>query len=100
MIVAPKTPMIKMDKMRLLKKTSLMIKIMRFFYIKREYDASSKATQELRRLILKGSLEIHVCDCIVLMGLLLSALRGSIDLSLENQKIDIRFRVSLTGILA
>ena len=53
-IVAPKTLMIKMDKMRL---SSLMIEIMRFFYIKREYDTSSKAMQELRRLILRGSLE-------------------------------------------
>ena len=63
MIVVPKTLTIKMDKVRLLKKTSLMIKIMRFFYIKREYDTSSKTAQELRRLILKGSLEIHVGDC-------------------------------------
>ena len=59
MMVAPKTLMIKMDKMRL---SSLMIEIMTFFYIKREYDTSLKATQELRRLILRGSLEIHVGD--------------------------------------
>ena len=68
MIATPKTLMIKMDKMRL---SSLMIKIMRVFYIKREYDTSSKITQELRRLILRGSLEIHVGDCMMLMGLLL-----------------------------
>ena len=62
MIVAPKTLMIKMDKVRLLKQTSLMIEIMRFFYIEREYDTYSKATQELKRLILRGSPEIHVGD--------------------------------------
>ena len=71
MIVAPKTLMIKMDKVRLLKLTSLMIKIMRCFYIKREYDTSPKAMLELRRLILRGSLEIYVGDCMILMGLLL-----------------------------
>ena len=71
MIVVPKTLMIKMDKVRLLKKTSLMIKIMRFFYIKRENDTSSKAIQELRRLILRGSLKIHVGDCMMFMDLLL-----------------------------
>ena len=70
-IVVPKTLMIKIDKVRLLKKTSLMIKIMRFFYIKMEYDTSLKAMQELRRLILRGSLEIHVGDCMMFMGLLL-----------------------------
>ena len=42
MIVTPKTLMIKMDKVRLLKQTSLMIEMTRFFYIKREYDTSSK----------------------------------------------------------
>ena len=67
MIVVSKTLMIKMDKLRLLKKTYLMIKIMRFFYIKREYDSSSKAMLELRRSILRGSLEIHVGN--YLMGL-------------------------------
>ena len=65
MIVVSKTLMVKMDKLRLLKKIYLMIKIMRFFYIKREYDASSKAMLELRRLILRGSLEIHVGDCMM-----------------------------------
>ena len=65
MIVSPKTLMIKMDKVRFLKQTSLMIEIMRFFFIKREYDTSSKATQELRRLILRGTLEIHVGDCMM-----------------------------------
>ena len=68
MIVASKTLMIKMDKIRL---SSLMIEIMRFFYIQTEYYPSSKATQELRRLILRGSLEIHVGDYMMLMGLLL-----------------------------
>ena len=62
MIVAPKNLMIKMDKMRLLEKISLMIKITRSSYIKRENETYSKETQELRRLILRGSLEIHVCD--------------------------------------
>ena len=62
MMVAPKKLM---DRMRLLKQTSLMIEIMRFFYIKREYDTSSKAMLELRRLILRGSLEIHVGDCMM-----------------------------------
>ena len=71
MIVAPKTLMIKMDKVRLLKQISLMIEIMRFFYIKREYATFLKAMQELRRLILRGGLEIHVCDYMILMGLLL-----------------------------
>ena len=47
--------MIKIDKLRLLKQTSLIVEIMRFFYIKREYDTYSKATQELKRLILRGS---------------------------------------------
>ena len=70
MMVAPKKLM---DRMRLLKQTSLMIEIMRFFYIKREYETSSKAIEELRRLILRGSLEIHVCGCMILMDLLLSA---------------------------
>ena len=65
MIIVPKTLMIKMDKVWLLMQVSLMIEIMRFFYIKREYDTSSKATQELRRLILRGNLEIHVCDCMI-----------------------------------
>ena len=86
MIVVPKTLMIKMDKVRLLKKTSLMIKIMRFFYIKREYDTSLKATLEPRRLILRGSLEIHVYDFVILMGLLLCTSQGSIDLSPEGWK--------------
>ena len=54
MIVAPKTLMIKIDKARLFKKTSSMIEIMRSFYMKREYDTSSK--KELRRLILRESL--------------------------------------------
>ena len=71
MIVVLKNPMIKMDKERLLKKTFLMIKIMRSFYIKREYDTSSKAMLELRRLILRGSLEIDVGDCMMLISLLL-----------------------------
>ena len=71
MIVVPMTLMIKMDKVWLLMQVSLMIEIMRFFYIKREYDTSSKAMLELRRLILRGSLEIHVGDCMMLMGLLL-----------------------------
>ena len=56
MMVALKTLMIKMDKVRLLKPTSLMIEIMRFFYIEGEYDTYSKVTQELITLILRGSL--------------------------------------------
>ena len=47
-----------------------MIEIMRFFYIEREYDTSSKAIHELRRFILRGSVEIHVGDCRILMNLL------------------------------
>ena len=71
MIVVPMTLMIKMDKVWLLMQVSLMTEIMRSFYMKREYDTSSKAMLELRRLILRGSLEIHVGDCMMLMGLLL-----------------------------
>ena len=56
---------------------SLMIEIMRFFCIKRECDTSSKAMLELRRLILRGSLEIHVGDYMMLMGLLLRISWGS-----------------------
>ena len=56
---------------------SLMIEIMRFFYIKREYDTSSKAMLELKRLILRESIKIHVGDCMMLMGLLLRISRGS-----------------------
>ena len=56
---------------------SLMIEIMRSFYIKREYDTSPKAMLELRRLILRGSLEIHVGDYMMLMGLLLCISWGS-----------------------
>ena len=66
MIVTPKTLMIKMDKIRL---SSLIIDIMWFFYIKREYDTSSKAIQNLRRFIFRRSLEIHGCDFMMLMGL-------------------------------
>jgi hypothetical protein len=71
MIIVPKTLMIKMDKGSLLMQASLMIEVMKFFYIKREYDTSLKAMLELRRLILRGSLEIHVVDYMTLMGLLL-----------------------------
>ena len=46
MIVVPMTLMIKMDKVWLLMQVSLMIEIMRFFYIKREYDTSSKAIED------------------------------------------------------
>ena len=59
------------DQVWLLMQVSLMIEIMRFFCIKRECDTSSKAMLELRRLILRGSLEVHVGDCMMLMGLLL-----------------------------
>ena len=69
--------MIKMNEVKLFKQTSLMIEIMRSFYIKREYDTTSKATQEPRRLILRGSLEIHVGDYMMLMGPLLLILGGS-----------------------
>jgi hypothetical protein len=71
MIIVPKTLMIKMDKGSLLMQASLMIEVMKSFYIKREYDTSLKAMLELRRLILRGSLEIHVVDYMTLMGLLL-----------------------------
>ena len=59
MIVVPITLMIKMDKVWLLMQVSLMIEVMRFFYIEREYDTYSK---DLIRLTLKGSPEIHVGD--------------------------------------
>ena len=59
------------DQVWLLMQVSFMIEIVRFFYIKSECDTSSKAMLELRRLILRGSLEIHVGDYMMLMGLLL-----------------------------
>ena len=65
------------DQVWLLMQVSLMIEIMRFFCIKRECDTSSKAMLELRRLILRGSLEIHVGDCMMLMGLLLHISLGN-----------------------
>ena len=65
------------DQVWLLMQVSLMIEIMRFFCIKRECDTSSKAMLELRRLILRGSLEVHVGDCMMLMGLLLRISWGS-----------------------
>ena len=77
MIIVPKTLMIKMDKGSLLMQASLMIEVMKSFYIKREYDTSLKAMLELRRLILRGSLEIHVVDYMTLMGLLLCISWGS-----------------------
>ena len=49
-IVVPKTLMIKMDKVWLLMQVSLMIEIMRFFYLKRSMTLILKATQELRYL--------------------------------------------------
>ena len=56
------------------------------FYIKREHDTSSKATHELKRSILRGSLEIYVYDFVIYDGPTLCTSWGSIDLSPKGWK--------------